>query len=191
MRVANAPNGGATLQGRATPPGAAPLRASKSRSPRWSAALLLVALPLSADSFDAVRELIRRETVAQNVPSIAVAVARDGKIVWEEAFGWADRENRIAANEHTMYSLASISKPVTATGLMVLKQRGRIDLDKPVNDYLGPSGVTARVGDIRAATVRRVANHTSGLPLHYQFFHEDEPEHPPPMAETIRRYGTW
>ncbi len=150
---------------------------------------LLAALPAAADSFDSVREIIRREIVAQSVPSIAVAVARDGKIVWEEAFGWADRENRVAATEHTMYSLASISKPITATGLMVLKQRGRVDLDKPVNDYLGRSGVTGRAGDARLATVRRVANHTSGLPLHYQFFYEDEPERPPPMDETIRRYG--
>jgi CubicO group peptidase (beta-lactamase class C family) len=150
---------------------------------------LLAAIPAAANSFDSVRDLIRREMVAQSIPSIAVAVARDGKIVWEEAFGWADRESRVAATEHTMYSLASISKPITATGLMVLKERGRVDLDKPVNDYLGGAGVTGRAGDARLATVRHVANHTSGLPLHYQFFYEDEPERPPPMDETIRRYG--
>ena len=50
---------------------------------------------------------------------MSVAVAKDGEIIWEEAFGWADREKRIPATEHTMYSLASISKPITATGLMV------------------------------------------------------------------------
>ncbi len=125
----------------------------------------------------------------RSVPSITVAVAQNGRIVWEEGFGWADRERRIRANEHTVYSLASISKSFTATGLMTLVQAGKIDLDAPLNEYLGTSKVRARVGDITAATVRRVANHTSGLPLHYQFFYADEPFEPPSMDETIARYG--
>jgi CubicO group peptidase (beta-lactamase class C family) len=143
----------------------------------------------AADRFEPVREYIRSEMVQQSVPSVAVAVAREGHIVWEEGFGWADRERRIAATEHTMYSLASISKPFTATGLMTLVQSGKIDLDKPVNDYLGEAKLHARVGDARDATVRRVANHTSGLPLHYQFFYADEPVAVPSTDETILRYG--
>ena len=51
-----------------------------------------------------------------------------GKIVWEQGFGWADRENRVPASEHTLYSVASVSKPITATGLMVL---GRAQADRP------------------------------------------------------------
>ena len=125
-----------------------------------------------ADRLDGIRSLIRKELVKTKtpMPSIAVAVARDGQIIWEEGFGWADRERRLHATEHTMYALASISKPITATGLMVLVQAGKIDLDRPINDYLGSAKVRARVGDAAQATVRRVANHTSGLPLHYQFF---------------------
>jgi CubicO group peptidase (beta-lactamase class C family) len=139
--------------------------------------------------FAAVRDLIHRRMVSETIPSVAVAVARDGQFLWEEGFGWADREKRLPATEHTMYSLASISKPITATGLMVLQQRGKVDLDRPINDYLGEAKLRAWVGDAREATVRRVANHTSGLPLHYQFFYEDEPYRRPAMDETIRRYG--
>jgi CubicO group peptidase (beta-lactamase class C family) len=144
---------------------------------------------LAVDSFDGVRSLIRQQITERPVPSVAVAVARDGRIVWEEAFGWADRENRIAATPHTMYSLASISKPITVTGLMILKERGLIDLDRPINDYLGDAKINVRVGDPATATVRRVANHTAGLPLHYQFFYEDEPYRAPSRDETILRYG--
>lgn len=144
---------------------------------------------VAADAFDGVRSLIQRQMTERQVPSVAVAVARDGRIVWEEAFGWADRENRIAATPHTLYSLASISKPITATGLMILKERGLVDLDRPVNDYLGDAKLNVRVGDPAAATVRRVANHTAGLPLHYQFFYEDEPYRAPSRDETILRYG--
>ena len=151
--------------------------------------LLLAPFALAADKFDAVREFIRRQMVETSTPSIAVAVARDGKIIWEEGFGWADREQRIAGDEHTQYSMASISKPFTATGLMMLVQAGKIDLDRPVNDYLGDAKLRARVGDAAQATVRRVASHTSGLPLHYQFFYVDEPYRRPSMDETILRYG--
>ena len=155
---------------------------------RLSAAFLIPLLA-GAQSFEAVSKSIRRQLVETGMPSLAVAAARDGRILWEEGFGWADKENRVPATPHTPYSLASISKPITATGLMLLSQSGRIDLDQPVNRYLGGARLTARIGDAAQATVRRVANHTSGLPLHYQFFYSDEPARKPPMEETIRRYG--
>ena len=143
----------------------------------------------SADLFDGVRDFIRKELAQRPVPSIAVAVVRDGGIVWEEGFDWADLENQVPAGPRTAYSLASISKPITATGLMAMAQSGQIDLDRPVNDYLGAAKLTARMGDGRKATVRTVADHSSGLPLHYQFFYDDDPWRRPPMDETIRRYG--
>jgi CubicO group peptidase (beta-lactamase class C family) len=141
------------------------------------------------DPFGAVRTHIEQLVANGEMPSIAVAVARGGEIVWEEGFGLADREKNIPATEHTMYPLASISKSLTATGLMILVERGLIDLDNPINDYLGEATLQARVGDAAGATVRRVASHTAGLPLHSQHFYADEPYRPPPMDETIRRYG--
>ena len=143
----------------------------------------------AAPDFSEVRAEIRRALAEWDAPSLAVAVAVDGEVAWEEGFGWADRERRIPATEHTMYSLASISKPITATGLMVLVERGLVDLDAPANDYLGPATINGRAFDAREATLRRVASHTAGLPLHYQFFYEDEPYRRPPMDETIRRYA--
>jgi CubicO group peptidase (beta-lactamase class C family) len=142
-----------------------------------------------ADLFDGVRAHIERLVAEGEVPSIAVAVARDGEIVWEEGFGLADREKNIPATEHTAYPLASISKPLTATGLMILVERGLVNLDAPVNDYLSEVKLQARVGDAAGATVRRVTSHTAGLPLHSQHFYDDEPHRPPPMDETIHRYG--
>ncbi|MGD0733441.1 MAG: serine hydrolase domain-containing protein [Terracidiphilus sp.] len=141
------------------------------------------------DEFDGVRTLIRQRIVNGSVPSVSVAVARHGKIIWEEGFGWANREERICATENTMYSLASISKPFTATALMTLVQAGKIDLDKPINDYLGDAKLNARIGNANDATVRRVANHSSGLPLHYQFFYSNEPFQKPSYDQTILRYG--
>ncbi|HWF77396.1 MAG TPA: serine hydrolase domain-containing protein [Caulobacteraceae bacterium] len=141
------------------------------------------------DSFDDIRDVIRAQLVEQALPSLAVAVVQDGRIVWEEALGWADRAQRRAADAHTPYSMASITKPLTATALMILARAGKIDLDRPMNDYLGPAKLNARIGDARAATVRRIADHSAGLPLHYQFFYADEPWKRPSMDETILRYG--
>jgi len=160
---------------------------------RFALVACLLAIPAAAGAgspdFGPVRERIHREIDKNRIPSIAVAVTRDGSILWEEAFGWANRESMLAATPDTVYTLCSVAKPVTAVGLMTLVQRGRIALDRPINEYLGDPGLRSRVGDADAATVRRVANHTAGLPRWYDFFYDDEPIERPPMEETIRRYG--
>jgi CubicO group peptidase (beta-lactamase class C family) len=85
--------------------------------------------------------------------------------------------------------MASISKPITATGLMKLVEQGKVDLDRPANDYLGQGKITGLAGDASAATVRRVLSHTAGLPLHYRFFYDGSSERRPSMDEAISRYG--
>lgn len=162
--------------------------------PRTFAALLLALLipglaPAQPDRFEPIRETVRREISEKKVPSLSIAVAQDGEIIWEEAFGFADVENKTRATPQTKYSLASISKPITATALMTLVERGKIRLDRPIEDYLGGAKLTGYAGSTSKATVRRVAGHVSGLPLHYHFFLDGEPYQRPSMAETIRRYG--
>ncbi|MFC4528979.1 serine hydrolase domain-containing protein [Dyella halodurans] len=142
-----------------------------------------------SDPFEAIRRSIPAQLQQQHVPSLAVAVAQDGRIVWEQGFGLADKEHQRPATAQTMYSLASISKPLTATALMTLVRAGKLDLDHPINDYLGNSPLVARIGDARNATVRRVANHSSGLPEHYQFFYANEPWRRPTADIIIQRYG--
>ena len=88
-----------------------------------------------------------------------------------------------------MYTLASGSKLVTATAIMLLRKRGLLDLDRPINDYLGDAKIRARIGDVSKATVRRVLQHTAGLPGYYETFYPDEPEKPPVMDLVIARHG--
>jgi len=123
------------------------------------------------------------------VSSMAVAVAKDGQIIWEEGFGLANREKQIKSTPHTIYALASISKPTTATGLMILVERGLVDLNKPANDYLGKEKLTVYAGKASEATVKRLLHHTAGLPMHWHLFQENGPSRPPNMDESIRRYG--
>ncbi|MBL8267496.1 serine hydrolase domain-containing protein [Steroidobacter sp.] len=142
----------------------------------------------AADSFEDVRTAIRKE-IDGGLASMAVAVAKDGKIVWEQGFGIANKETGRSADQHTMYALASVSKPITSTGMMLLVDRGKMQLDAPINDFLGDAKLVAIVGDISEVTLRRVADHSAGLSGHTMAFHVDEPYSVPPTDQSIRRYG--
>jgi CubicO group peptidase (beta-lactamase class C family) len=98
-----------------------------------------------------------------DVPGLAVAVTKEGKIIYERGFGWADRERGLRATPNTPFALASVSKSITATAIMQLFERGRLNLDAPVNDYLGPAKVHSPHWKAAESTVRRVMSHTGGL----------------------------
>jgi CubicO group peptidase (beta-lactamase class C family) len=156
------------------------------------AALVLAVAPADAqtpDQWASARDTIRQVMARQNLPSVTVAVAKGGKILWEEGFGWADREKMLRATPNTLYSLASISKPYTATAMMTLVEQHRVDLDRPANDYLGPTKLIGLAGDASGATVRRVMSHTAGLPTHYDFFFANQPYPRLSNDEAIARYG--
>lgn len=141
------------------------------------------------DPFAQIRSIIEETLKKQKIPSISVAVAKDGEILWEEGFGWANIEKKIKATPHTMYSLASISKPFTSTGLMVLVERGLVDLDLPANEYLGESKISAFQGKASDATIQRLLHHTAGLGMQWNFFYDSKPYRRPSMDESIRRFG--
>lgn len=136
-----------------------------------------------------VRENLINNIEETGVASVSVSVAENGIIIWQEAFGYADIENSVPATPKTMYSVASITKPMVAAGIMKLAELGNIDIDMPADSYLGDSRLTAYEGRLSDATVRTVMTHTSGLPFHYHFFFEDEDYVVPGMEETIRKYG--
>lgn len=144
---------------------------------------------LPDERFTLLQKKIQENINQSGVASLSISVGQNSKIIWQEAFGLADIEKSIEATPYTMYSLASISKTITATGLMLLVERGKIDLDGSANKYLGPAQLTAYEGEAQNATVKTILNHTSGLPRHVNFFFENEDYPLPPMEESIRRYG--
>jgi CubicO group peptidase (beta-lactamase class C family) len=149
----------------------------------------VVRLNGGSDAFDAARRKIGQILNETAASGVAVAVAKDGKIVWEQGFGFTAHDGKTPVTPDTMFSLASITKALTATGLMVLVERGVIDLDKPANDYLGEGKLTAYVEGSPAATIKNLIYHTAGLPMHYHLFYGDKPQRAPGMDESIRSYG--
>jgi len=94
--------------------------------------------------------------------SAVVAIMVDGKVVYAEGFGMANRAKSIPVKPATIFNIGSISKVYVATAIMLLVDDGKISLDKPVADYLPEF----RMADDRykKITVRMLLNHTSGLP---------------------------
>jgi len=148
----------------------------------------MASLPVSS-SIQELEEFLQSGIDPVTFPSVAYGISKGEKTVVLGSAGYADADKETLATTRTPYSLASVTKPMTTTALAILVDRGLVDLDAPVNEYLGEQKLQARVGSAENATVRTVANHTSGLPLHYQFFYQDEPYRPPTMDETIAKYG--
>ena len=137
----------------------------------------------SRPDFSPVRDFIEREAgLGTSTPSIAVAVTRGNQILWEEGFGSIDRPGGTVATPHTLYYVASVTKTVTATALMLLQERHLLDLDSPVNRYLKAVKVRSPLWNADDVTVRHIATHTAGLGTY-------DARNDIPGIETIRRYG--
>ena len=105
-----------------------------------------------------------------SVPGISVAVVEDGEFVWSEGFGMADLENFVPATPQTLYRLASISKSLTAVGAMQLWERGKLDLDAPIQKYC-----PAFPQKSSPITTREALAHLGGI-RHYKSDSQDDPE---------------
>jgi CubicO group peptidase (beta-lactamase class C family) len=71
-----------------------------------------------------------------SIPGVGVAVTRNGKLVYARGFGHADVENRKPVEPNSLFRLASVSKPITAVGVLHLLDQGKLKLDDPVLKYV-------------------------------------------------------
>jgi len=96
------------------------------------------------------------------VPGFSVAVGQDGKIIWSEGFGFADLEAKRPVTRQTMFRIGSVSKPMTAAGLMLLVEKGKVDLDADIHRYVPDFADKGH-----SITTRQLAGHLAGI-RHYQ-----------------------
>jgi CubicO group peptidase (beta-lactamase class C family) len=90
----------------------------------------------------------------------AVLVAENGKIIYKDAFGLANREWNITNRTDTKFMIGSVSKPLTATLVLIQVQKGLLALDKTIEDYLPEF----KNKPAAAVTIRQLLSHTSGIP---------------------------
>ena len=124
---------------------------------------LLASAPPARAQSDKVDEYIEAEIRKQEIPSLALAVVQDGKIVKSKAYGFANLELRVPATPGTVYQLQSITKSFVACGMMLLAEDGKLGLDDKITRYL--SGLPPAWSDI---TIRQMLAHTSGIPSFVQ-----------------------
>lgn len=102
---------------------------------------------------------------AADVPGMSAALIRDGKIVWSKGFGFSNAETKQAVTNETMFEAASLSKVVFAYGVLKLVETGKLDLDVPLNKYLGNNyEIAPDDARINQITARRVLSHSAGFP---------------------------
>ena len=122
-------------------------------------------------------------------PGMSLAVAKDGAIVYNEAFGLVDGPNRVATTPETVYQWMSLSKIVTSIAIIQLHERGSLNIHDEVSKYLPFFKVQYPSDDSEKITIRHLLNHSSGLPdLQgvFDMFHM-EGESPPAQAALVEK----
>ncbi len=97
------------------------------------------------------------------VPGAAVALVEEGRMVWSDAYGYADLAQRIKMTPVTHCRAQSIAKSITAWGVIKLADEGRIDLDSPVSTYLTSWEFPGNPDYAGEVTVRQLLTHTGGV----------------------------
>jgi len=99
------------------------------------------------------------------IPGGAVAVMRDGKLIYARGFGYADVENKTVVQPDALFRIASVSKPITSAAIMKLVEEGKLALDDrvaPLIAYLTPAPGATVDPRWEQITIRHLLNHTGG-----------------------------
>lgn len=141
-------------------------------------------------SIKSVESKIYKALKEKKIPSMVIAISKNGIIIYEHAFGYANTRENIKATTQTPYQLASATKPFTATAIMMLYERGVIDIDSPITKYI-PELILHKANPIfTTPTVRQILNHTSGLGTYFDIGYSDENYSFDNFAMGWKRYGT-
>lgn len=128
------------------------------------------------DSLESATRFLAEAVEKQWVPGAVAMIIKDGTIVYEEAVGFSNREEEVSMQTDNIFRLASLTKPITSFAVLMLHDRGMLDLHDPVSTYLpefsspmvvqsvdfADSPWTARPAS-REVTIHDLLTHTSGI----------------------------
>jgi CubicO group peptidase (beta-lactamase class C family) len=126
---------------------------------------------------------------ANTVPAVSIAIVQNGQPVWSSGFGMSDLEDFAPATSSTLYRLGSISKSITAVAILQLYERGKLDLDAPVQKYC-----PAFPQKDSPITSRQLLGHLAGI-RHYNKdgkgdVPEDSARHFASMQESLQLFAS-
>ena len=161
----------------------------------WTLASLIVFLsPAATQSQSISKSGIDQERLAKipaqmksfveqgTIAGAVTLIARRGEVVSLEAVGYQDLESKKPMRRDTIFDIRSVTKPVTAIGIMILMEEGKLALNDPVEKYLPDFRITGKTqGPPNPITIRHLLTHTAGMPFN----------RPPEIGDiTIRRDRT-
>jgi CubicO group peptidase (beta-lactamase class C family) len=120
---------------------------------------------MKAETLAKIPARLQEFVTTHEIAGAVTLIARNGHVVHWEAIGWADLEQQKPMQKDSLFQIASMTKPITATALMILVDRGKVGLDDPVSRYLPEfEGITVKGQPLtRPITVQHLLTHTSGL----------------------------
>lgn len=115
-------------------------------------------------SFQTVDDVISQAMQQYTVPGAAIAIARDGQLMYARGYGLANIRTGEQATETTFFNLASCTKAISMFGTLRLQEEGKLDLDSPVYDVIGRPELPRDRVDPRVLqiTVRQLLHHSGG-----------------------------
>ncbi len=127
----------------------------------------------ATDRIVRIDRLLKDYVDTSQVAGVVALVLRDGKVFYERAVGWADKENDRRMQIDTIFRIASQTKAVTSVATLILMEEGKLSLNDPVSRYI-PSfkqttvavtkdGQTEVVPSRRPITIRHLLTHTAGI----------------------------
>src|SRR5437763_450775 len=131
---------------------------------------------MSSERLAEIAKVINADVEKGRLPGAVIAVARKGKLVYYEAFGFRDKAAGIAMTKDTIFNIASMTKPMVAVAALQLHERGQLLIDDPLSKYFGNYAnmqvaeldangdeITGKVPAKQPITLRHLMMHTSGL----------------------------
>lgn len=122
---------------------------------------------------DTVDDYINTEMKNMRIPGLSLGVVKNGRLIKSAGYGLSNVETATPATPATAYKVASLSKPIIATAVMLLVQQGKLRLDDKVARYLSGSP-----SSWQSITLRHLLTHTSGVPrdpVDYHPYQEQQP----------------
>lgn len=125
-----------------------------------------LALPATIKGAPPVRLKLAERMHYYNAPGVSIAVINNGKIEWARGYGVKETGKSAPVTPDTLFAAGSVSKPVAAMGALNFVDKGKLDLDADVNNKLVSWKVPENEYTKQSkVTLRRLLNHTSGLPI--------------------------
>ena len=131
---------------------------------------------MSSERLARIGQMLRADIDKGRIPGAVVAIARKGKLVYFEAFGYLDKAAGVPMTTDAIFNIASITKPMVTSGALMLYEEGRLPLDDPISTFLPQfakmrvavmnadrSAIVDTVPAARQITIQDIMRHTSGI----------------------------